>query len=124
MTDSLTLPGRESAEEDAWVESLMECGLERAEEAVHAALAGGRPRLAGRVVGLLPDSVVAKDAELQRARKAASLLMVERGEHLDALTQELTELFGTRRRRRMRRARNRSRERVDPRKPSRPRRKR
>ncbi|MEE2751561.1 MAG: hypothetical protein VX519_09015 [Myxococcota bacterium] len=120
----MALPSRRPVEEDAWVETLMECELDRVEEAVRVALAGGRPRLAGRVVGLLPETVVARDPELQRAQNAAGLLMVERGEQLDALTAELTELFDLRRRRHMRRARNRSRERVAPTKPSGRRRKR
>ena len=124
MSDLLNLPGRRPDDEDAWLESLMECGLETTEEAVRLALSEGRPRLAGRVVGLLPESVVAQDAQLQRASKAAQLLMVEPGDRLDVIVEELAELFELRRRKRMRRARDRSRQRVDPRKPTGRRRKR
>lgn len=124
MSDPLKLPGRTPAQEDAWVEELMQGDLQRTEEAVRMALSSGRPQLAGRIVGLLPDSEVRDDEELHRAKRAASLMMVERGAPLDALTEELKELFERRRRKRMRRARRRSRERVSPDKPTGRRRKR
>lgn len=118
MSDPLKLPGRTPAEEDAWVDELMEGAPERSERAVRLALSAGRPQLAGRIVGLLSDADIENDEELERAKKAAGLMMiVECGARLDALTEELKILFERRRRRRMQRARRRSRERIDPKTP-------
>jgi hypothetical protein len=68
------LPSRDLAEEDAFVWALLD-GLDPDEVArwVGEALDAGRPQLAARLVGLLPDDVANPD--LDRARAAARLVV-------------------------------------------------
>lgn len=68
------LPGRSQAEEDAFVSALMLADPDAIAEAVREALRGRRPQLAARLVVMLVQG--GDDEELERARKAASLLLV------------------------------------------------
>ena len=84
---------------------------ERIEEAVRAALGAGRPRLAGRLVGLLPAGWVEQDPDLERAQKAAKLMLLNPEAQADQFMEELQVLFEIRRKKRMRRLKERSRKR-------------
>jgi hypothetical protein len=91
------------------------------EALVRAALEAGRPRLAGRLVGLLPPDW-GEDEDLARASRAARLILLEPAAQVDELAEELRLLFEIRRRQRMRKAKNRSRTRVAPKDAGKPRR--
>ena len=68
------LPPRGAHEEDAFVWSLLDgAPPDGVAELVGEALAAGRPQLAARLVGLLPDEL--QDADLERARAAARFLV-------------------------------------------------
>ncbi len=88
---------------------------------MRAALEAGRPRLAGRLVGLLPSDW-GEDEDLARASRAARLILLEPSAQVDELAEELRLLFEIRRRQRMRRAKGRSRKRVTPKDGRKPRR--
>ena len=73
---AFTLPGRALDEEDAWVRALQAASDAEVLEATRAAVRAGRPGLAGRAVSLvLSDAAVAGDPELERAARAARLLL-------------------------------------------------
>ena len=105
------MPGRESGEEDRWVQAQGSAKPEVLEALVRAALAAGRPRLAGRLVGLLPPDW-GEDEDLARASRAARLILLEPAAQVDELAEELRLLFEIRRRHRMHKAKGRSRKRV------------
>jgi len=106
------------------VRSLEAATPEAIEEAVRVALEARRPRLAGRLVGLLPTGWVDQDPDLKRAQKAAQLMLVDPKAQEDEFLEELQVLFEIRRRTRVRRLKERSRKRVTKPNPSDPRRKR
>lgn len=68
-----TLPPKSAAAEDHFVAEMREAATEDLIEAVREAVRGGRPQLAGRLVGLLGEQAP-DDPELQRAQRAASFL--------------------------------------------------
>jgi hypothetical protein len=115
------LPGRDSGEEDRWVQAQGSVEPELLEALVRAALEAGRPRLAGRLVGLLPPDW-GEDEELARASRAAGLILLEPAAQVDVFAEELRVLFENRRRQRMRNAKRRSRKRVTPKDAGQPRR--
>jgi hypothetical protein len=115
------LPGRGSEEEDRWVQAQGSSEPELLEALVRAALEAGRPRLAGRLVGLLPSDW-GEDEDLARASRAARLILLEPAAQVDDLAEELRLLFEIRRRQRMRRAKGRSRKQVAPKDAGKPRR--
>jgi len=75
--EEVPLPGRGTAEEDAFVEGLHEAPAEVIDAAVRAAIRERRPRLAGRLVGLLGEGVDAGDPELSRALRVAEMLCLK-----------------------------------------------
>ncbi len=71
------LPERTTEAEDAFVTAHAEAeDTEALVTAIQAAMAARRPRLAGRLVGLLEESVeIEAGSELARAQQAAALLL-------------------------------------------------
>ena len=70
------LPDRSHDAEDQWVSALEGASTEDLLGRALAALAEGRPSLAARVVGLLPDAVADGEPGLERARAAARMLLL------------------------------------------------
>lgn len=68
------LPGRTQAEEDAYVSELGLADPDTLAEAVREALRARRPQLAARLVVMLVQG--GDDEEIERARKAAALLLL------------------------------------------------
>lgn len=68
------LPGRSQAEEDAFVSALLDADPDAIADAVREAMRGHRPQLAARLVVLLVQG--GDDEEIERARKAAGLLLM------------------------------------------------
>lgn len=111
----MPLPARDPHREDDWVASF---GDDPDPDALIAAiedcLRERRPRLAARIVALLPDDVAAEPGSpVDRARRAAALWIADQddGEAFDAWADAFAEF----RRRRMRRWRGRYWVRRDPR---------
>ena len=75
---TVELPDRSFEAEDAFVEALAEAeDPEALTEAIEAAMRERRPRLAGRLVGLLEEWVeIEPDSDLGKARQATRLLLV------------------------------------------------
>lgn len=67
------LPARDTAEEDAFVWSLLDGSPDEIVHLVGEAIDAGRPQLAARLVGLLPDEL--EDPDLNRARAAARFVV-------------------------------------------------
>ena len=68
----MSLPGRATSEEDAWIRGLHGQDEHAIVDAVRAAVQAGRPALAARAVGLLHEDQ--DDPDLVRAQNAARLL--------------------------------------------------
>lgn len=92
------LPGRDPAEEDAFVQSAAEMGPEVLSDWVRACLAARRPRLAARLVVLIPDDV--DDDALIAARRAAAMWLAGPADH--AAAADWTDAFAAYQRRRTR----------------------
>lgn len=117
MTDPKTaLPERSPAAEDAWIETWREAEPdETLAGAVAAALAAGRPQLAARLVGLLDGRVeIPPGSPLQRARRAAGLLLLRREEPDPQDIEALEEAWRAVQQGRLLRARQRARQRQPP----------
>lgn len=107
------LPSRDATAEDAWVRAWTEVeDTERLRVAVDTALSAGRPQLAARLVGLLPDDDA--DPALARARKAAAFLIHDGLGPEDVSWSALDEAWRDVRKRRMARIRARMRRAMDP----------
>ena len=119
----MILPSPSAADEDAWVDALAAV-RDPAEltEAIEAAMAERRPRLAARLVELLEPSPE-DSTPVSKARVAAGLAVVAQPDLVepDPGWHELEEALAELRRRRARRLRHRYR-RFDPDRPRRPRR--
>ncbi|TVQ87247.1 MAG: hypothetical protein EA397_18180 [Deltaproteobacteria bacterium] len=111
MSDGSALPRNTARDEDAFVAALRdgpEPDLEQLAELVSLAMGARRPRLAARLVQLLPDHVeIEPGSALERAERASRLLVLksddaEAFESLDVAWREV-------RRNRMRRMLNRQR---------------
>lgn len=105
------LPPKSAAAEDAFVAAMREARSEDLVEAVREAVRGGRPQLAGRLVGLLGEDAP-DDPELQRAQRAASLLCLTPGDPV--MLQVLDDALALLQAQRMRRFRERVRQGVKP----------
>lgn len=109
-----TLPARDPAAENAFVAAWSadpDPGV--LPDVVGAALDARRPRLAARLVNLLDDGVVDGDPNLERARRAARLLLLE-GPSSDAALAEFSAAWESARGAWMARARARHRQNSGP----------
>lgn len=99
----LVLPPRVDVQEDAYVKAWMGCDdLDGLEEMITLAMEERRPRLAARLVQLLPDLVdVEPGSALARAQNAARLLLVNSKDV--ELFNELDQAWRQLRRKRMKR---------------------
>lgn len=102
----MSLPGRSPELEDTFLRGLEGADDARLAALVREALAAGRPGLAGRLVGML-GADLDDDPAIERARRAARLLCIERPEVV--AFPELEELLEELRQRRMARSRARHR---------------
>lgn len=76
---SFELPARTREAEDAFVASWLQVDDPDAiAEVVEVAMSGGRPQLAARLVGLLGDAWIEPGSDLERAKKAAALFLMEK----------------------------------------------
>jgi hypothetical protein len=106
----MRLPSPLVDEEDAFVAALDAGDMDPIIEAIEAAMAERRPRLASRLVHLLDDQEptleIDPSSPVARARRAASLLLVvtpDSAPEQDPHWREFEEAFAEFRRRRMRR---------------------
>ena len=113
-TTPVELPGRSSAEEDAYVASF--AGADAPSdliEAVSAAMDSRRPRLAARLVNLLDAHVeIEPDSLLDRARSAAQLFLLTKPTAEDNSWSELDDAWKAIRKARFRRIGMRQRDRM------------
>ncbi len=107
----MALPPRESALEDAFVEDFRDGGdTDALIAAITEALEERRPRLAARLVGLLDRHVeIEPGSAVERARRAAQLIVVRRNEGFQQAWDDLEDAWKRARQRRMRRIRARQR---------------
>ena len=112
----MKLPPPEPSAEDSWIEEWMDNSDEEIIAAAQKALLAKRVRLAGRLSSLLQEENIAPYPDLQRARRAAYMLVHKGG--LGTQTQP-DDLQALRRRRRQRMTRSKSRQRrsVNPKDP-------
>lgn len=107
----MSLPPRSHDAEDAFVSSFS--GDEDPSaliEAIEAAMGERRPRLAARLVGLLGDLIeIEPGSDLDRAQRAAHLLLFDRARPSELSWSELEDAWDRVRRRRMRRIKSRMR---------------
>jgi hypothetical protein len=106
------LPDRAEAAEDAFVARFAHDDADTDEllEAIEAAMGERRPRLAARLVQLLDDHIeIEPGSDLERAHRAASLLLHDRQTPEDRSWSELEDAWSQARRRRMRRIKDRMR---------------
>jgi len=112
---SIELPERVEGSEDEFVGW---CGqsldTDDLIEVISAAMDARRPRLAARLVGLLDEHVeIEPGTALDRARRAARLVLTRKGTPESQSWSALEEAWGEGRRRRMRRIRMRMRDRLE-----------
>lgn len=103
------LPGRSRPEEDAFVSSLAQASdVDALQDAITEAMEQRRPQLAARLVGLLP---LDHDGgpEVERARSAASWLLVSQGTEFERAYSELEDAWSALRKHRMKRIKQRMR---------------
>ena len=112
----MKLPPPEPAAENSWIEGWMESSDEEIIEAAKRALDDKRLRLAGRLSSLLEEESIANHPELQRARRAAYLLVHKGGLGTQTQPHDLQTLR-RRRRQRIARSKNRQRRAVNPKDP-------
>ncbi len=107
----MSLPPRSHEAEDAFVASFADNEAPDALiEAIEAAMAERRPRLAARLVGLLGEKIeIEPGSDLDRAQRAAHLLLFDKQRPEDQSWSELEDAWGQIRRRRMRRIKSRMR---------------
>ena len=108
---SLELPPRKREAEDAYVAAWLEVDdPDRIAEAVEAAMAASRPKLAARLVGLLGDKAyVEPGSDLDRAQKAAKLFLMAPETPEDRSWSAFEDAWSQVRSRRMRRIKDRMR---------------
>jgi hypothetical protein len=100
------LPDRAAEAEEAFVERFRheDADVEALVEAIAASMEARRPLLAARLVTLLEDHVeIEPDSALDRARRAAKFVLLNRPSPEDRSWSELEDAWGEVRRRRMRR---------------------
>ena len=107
----MALPERTQPAEDAFVDLHAESDdVDALVEAIEAAMAERRPRLAARLVGLLDGMVeIEPGSELDRAQNAARLLLFDKARPEDVSFSELEDAWGQARARRMKRIKRRMR---------------
>ncbi len=106
------LPGRDKATEDAWIQSLDGGAVPHLIDACLAAMDAGRPGLAARVLSLLEDEDIPDVPELERARRAARLLLLAPVDRRGPIIAELEAEVASLRRAHVARARARQRRRA------------
>jgi hypothetical protein len=107
------LPERTEAAEDAFVAQYARDDADTDEliDAIEHAMSDRRPRLAARLVQLLGDHVeIEAGSDLERAQRAARLLLFDRETPEDRSWSALEDAWGAARRRRMHRIKDRMRQ--------------
>ena len=101
----MELPDRTAAAEDQFVGDLASSeDVDELIASIEAAMAGRRPQLAARLVGLLDGKVeIEPGSDLARAQAAARLLLFDKARPVDLSFSELEEAWGLARSRRMKR---------------------
>ncbi|MBX2797652.1 MAG: hypothetical protein KTR31_08295 [Myxococcales bacterium] len=101
----MALPDRTREAEDRFVEQfLTDDDMEFLVEAIEHAMEARRPRLAARLVGLLGERVpVEAGSDLDRAKRAAHLMLFDKTRPEDLSWSELEDAWGRVRRRRLKR---------------------
>ena len=108
----MTLPGRTTAEEDAFVHDWSESDdTDGLMEAIEAVMSDRRPMLAARLVQLLDEHIeIEPGTPLDRARRAAALVLTRKATPEDNSWSELEDAWSEARASRMRRIRQRQRD--------------
>ncbi len=105
------LPERDHAAEDAFVRAFVAQG-DAADllEVIEEAMSARRPRLAARLVGLLPDEVDDPEGLVDAARRAARFLLLDGQDAPDRAWSALEDAWAALRRQRMHRIKHRMRD--------------
>lgn len=112
----MTLPPPRPVDEDRWLESMVDCDSSMLVNLAKQALETKRVRLAGRLACLLEPETLLDHPDLQRAQRAALMLLHEGGLKTQVMPEEL-ETLRRRRKQRMARSKRRQRRSVNPKDP-------